>query len=84
MIENNGFILVQNKDGKFEEYKEPYATIECKTEEDFKKLQEILNTGTYTIEQIADAITQADTELIAAMHYQDREMLIDVLRDYLG
>lgn len=30
----------EDKDGKFEEYKEPYASIDCKTEEDFKMIQE--------------------------------------------
>ena len=38
----------------------------------------------YTIEQIIDAITQADAEIIEAIRYKDREMLEDVLRDYLG
>ena len=37
---DDGFMLVRNKDGKFEEYKEPYASIDCKTEEDFKMIQE--------------------------------------------
>lgn len=35
-------ILVMNETGKFEEYKEPYATIDLPTEEDFKKFEEIL------------------------------------------
>ena len=38
----------------------------------------------YTIEQIIDAIVQADDEIIAAIRYKDREMLEDVLKDYLG
>lgn len=37
----------------------------------------------YTLEQIIDAITQADDEVVAAINYRDREMLEDVLRDYL-
>lgn len=28
---DGGFILELNKDGEFEEYKEPFAVIECKT-----------------------------------------------------
>ena len=39
MLED-GILLVQNEDGKFEEYKEPFATIECRTEEEFKMVQE--------------------------------------------
>jgi hypothetical protein len=37
----------------------------------------------YTIEQILDAITQADEEIVEAIRYKDREMLEDLLRDYL-
>lgn len=37
----------------------------------------------YTIEQILDAITQADEEIVQAIQYQDREMLEHLLRDYL-
>lgn len=38
---------------------------------------------TYTIEQIIDAITQAGDDIVAAIAYQDREMLEDILREYL-
>lgn len=37
----------------------------------------------YTIEQIIDAITQADEEIVQAIRYNDREMLEDILKDYL-
>ena len=37
----------------------------------------------YTIEQILDAIVQADDEIICAIQYGDREGLEDVLKDYL-
>lgn len=37
----------------------------------------------YTIEQILDAITQADEEIISAIAFKDREMLEDVLKDFL-
>lgn len=37
----------------------------------------------YTIEQIVDAITQADEEIVQAVRYRDREMIEDVLKDYL-
>ena len=37
----------------------------------------------YTIEQIIDAIVQADEEMICAIQYGDREGLEDVLKDYL-
>ena len=33
-------LFVRNKDGAFVEYKEPYATVECETEEDFNQIQE--------------------------------------------
>ena len=35
-------ILAMNKDGEFEEYKEPYASIDFKTEEDYKRFKDIL------------------------------------------
>ena len=35
-------LFVRNKDGAFVEYKEPYAEIECETEEDFNKIQEAM------------------------------------------
>lgn len=37
----------------------------------------------YAIEQIIDAIAQADDEIICAIQYGDREGLEDVLKDYL-
>lgn len=37
----------------------------------------------YTVEQILEALVQADSEVIAAIQYQDRDMLRDVLMDYL-
>ena len=40
MLLDDGILLVQNGNGKFEKYKEPYATIDCETEEDFKMIQE--------------------------------------------
>lgn len=43
-----------------------------------------MNEEKYTIEQIIDAITQADEEIIQAIRYKDREMLEDVLKDYLN
>ncbi len=39
---------------------------------------------TYTIEQIIEAIVQADEEIVQAIQYRDREMLEDVLKDYLN
>lgn len=42
-----------------------------------------MNEETYTIEQIIDAIVQADKEIIQAIEYKDRELLEDVLKDYL-
>lgn len=41
------------------------------------------NKERYTIEQIIDAITQASYDILYAMQTQDREMLEDVLKDYL-
>lgn len=38
---------------------------------------------TYTIEQIIEAIVQADEEIVQAIQYKDRETLEDVLKDYL-
>lgn len=43
-----------------------------------------MNEEIYTIEQIIDAIAQADEEIIQAIRYKDREMLEDVLKDYLN
>lgn len=42
-----------------------------------------MNEEKYTIEQILDAIVQADEEIIQAIRYKDREMLGDILKDYL-
>ena len=39
---------------------------------------------TCTIEQIIEAIVQADEEIVQAIRYKDREMLEDVLKDYLN
>lgn len=35
-------ILAMNKGGELEEYKEPYASIDFKTEEDYKRFEDIL------------------------------------------
>ena len=35
-----GILLRMNEDGVFEEYKEPFMTIECPTEQDFQHLQD--------------------------------------------
>lgn len=37
----------------------------------------------YAVEQILDAITQADAEVVSAIIYKDRDMLKDILKDYL-
>lgn len=38
----------------------------------------------YIIEQLIDAIVQADDEIICAIQYGDREGLEDVLKEYLN
>lgn len=63
------------EDGECEEWLNEVTDI---LEKRFDKLEE-----RYTIEQILDAITQADEEIIEAIRYKDREMLEDVLKDYL-
>lgn len=42
-----------------------------------------MNEDRYTIEQIIDAIVQAEDEIMSAFLYKDREILEDVLKDYL-
>ena len=42
-----------------------------------------MNEEKYTIEQIIEAITQADEEIIQAIQYKDREMLVNILEEYL-
>lgn len=42
-----------------------------------------MNEEKYTIEQIIDAIVQADEEIIVAISHKDREMLEDALKDFL-
>lgn len=42
-----------------------------------------MNEEKYTVEQIVDAITQADEEIVQAIRYKDMDMLEDVLKDYL-
>lgn len=41
-------ILQVDESGKISEYKQPYTTIECATEEDFKRLEYLLNLGRAT------------------------------------
>lgn len=48
-----------------------------------KEREKKMNEERYTIEQIIDAIVQADDEIICAIQYGDREGLEDVLKDYL-
>lgn len=36
-------VICQNEDGTWGEYEEPYTTVDFKTEEDYKKFEEILN-----------------------------------------
>lgn len=38
----------------------------------------------YILEQIIDTIVQADDEIVYAIQHKDREMLQDVLKEYLG
>lgn len=38
---------------------------------------------TYTLEQIVDAIMQGGEDVIQAIEYEDREMLEDVIKDFL-
>lgn len=42
-----------------------------------------MNEEKYTVEQIVDAITQADEEVIQAVCCKDREWLEDILKEYL-
>lgn len=37
----------------------------------------------YTAEQILDALVQANDEVVTAIRYQDKDMLRDILMDYL-
>ena len=37
----------------------------------------------YTLEEIIDAVTQAEDGLVHAIRYRDREGVEDILRDYL-
>lgn len=39
-------LFAKNRDGLFVEYKEPYASIECETEGDFKQVQEAMEKQT--------------------------------------
>lgn len=51
-----------------------------------EKAREYLNQSKeerYTIEQIVDAIVQADEEITVALSHKDREMLEDALKDFL-
>lgn len=43
-----------------------------------------MNEEKYTIEQIIEAIVQADEEIIVAISHKGREMLEDALKDYLN
>lgn len=41
-MEEKGIVLVADSDGVFRKKEEPFAMIECETEEDFDRLQEML------------------------------------------
>lgn len=41
----DGISLIMNENGQIEGYKKPYATIECVTEEDYKRLEYLVNLG---------------------------------------
>lgn len=55
----DGIILRVKENGQIEEYKEPYTTIECATEEDYKKLEHLLNLGKAT-EKILEITNTAE------------------------
>ena len=42
MNNNDEITLRMNEDGVFEKYEEPFAVIECQTEEDFKQIKTAL------------------------------------------
>ena len=44
----SGIMLQVDASGEISEYKQPYTTIECATEEDFKRLEYLLNLGRAT------------------------------------
>ena len=60
---------------------------ECSNEELDAIMDKILDTTQmeekYTLEQIIDAIVQADEAVVVAIRTQDREMLEDVIKDFL-
>ena len=41
-MSEDGIILCQNEDGIWDEKKEPYAIVECPTEEDFNRLKKLM------------------------------------------
>lgn len=42
---SDGIMLQMNAEGEWTKYEEPYATIEIKTEEDYKELIELIELG---------------------------------------
>lgn len=43
MNDNDGILVSIDEDGVCRRYKEPYATIECPTEEDYKRFKDIID-----------------------------------------
>ena len=58
-------ILAMNENGEFEEYKESYASVDFKTEEDYKRFEEILKYYNNREEHDRQIRVQAIDDLIA-------------------
>lgn len=86
----DGIILRVKENGQIEEYKEPYTTIECETEEDFKRLERLLNLGK-AVEKalkhgffIYDTVTNFDGNVTDFNHDDTVEELLQWLEESEG
>ncbi len=76
-------ILAMNENGEFEEYKESYASVDFKTEEDYKRFEEILKYYNNREEHDRQIRAKAIDDLIAKCEYakfadDDETVLSDI------
>lgn len=74
---DSGFFYLE---GKREAFKECLEFV-VKYVEEYKVLEK--QEEKYTLEEILDAITQSNEEIVVAIMHKDREMLEDTLKEYL-
>lgn len=73
----SGIMLQVDASGKISEYKQPYTTIECATEEDFKRLEYLLNLGRATEKAFKKEAPELTFEPITKICIRSPKELLD-------